>query len=182
MTLPCRAGLILTFVCTGAILFGSAARSTPPYRDPDQTAEARAADLVARMTVDEKISQLMNAAPAIPRLDVPAYEWWNECLHGVARSGAATVFPQAIGMAASFDPALMHDVATAISDEARAKHHEYLRRGERNRYQGLTFWSPNINIFRDPRWGRGHETYGEDPFLTARMGCLLYTSPSPRDS
>ncbi len=170
MTLPCRAGLILTFVCTGAILFGSAARSTPPYRDPDQTAEARAADLVARMTVDEKISQLMNAAPAIPRLDVPAYEWWNECLHGVARSGAATVFPQAIGMAASFDPGLMHEVATAISDEARAKHHEYLRRGERNRYQGLTFWSPNINIFRDPRWGRGHETYGEDPFLTARMG------------
>jgi beta-glucosidase len=122
------------------------------------------------MTVDEKISQLMNAAPAIPRLHVPAYEWWNECLHGVARSGAATVFPQAIGMAASFDATLMHQVATAISDEARAKHHEYLRRGERNRYQGLTFWSPNINIFRDPRWGRGHETYGEDPFLTARMG------------
>ena len=122
------------------------------------------------MTVDEKISQLMNAAPAIPRLDVPAYEWWNECLHGVARSGAATVFPQAIGMAATFDPALMHEVATAISDEARAKHHEYLRRGQRNRYQGLTFWSPNINIFRDPRWGRGQETYGEDPYLTARMG------------
>jgi len=170
MTLPCRAGLILAIVCTGAIFLDSAASSTPPYRDPDQTAEARAADLVARMTVDEKISQLMNAAPAIPRLDVPAYEWWNECLHGVARSGAATVFPQAIGMAASFDPALMHDIATAISDEARAKHHEYLRRGERNRYQGLTFWSPNINIFRDPRWGRGHETYGEDPFLTARMG------------
>ncbi len=122
------------------------------------------------MTVDEKISQLMNAAPAVPRLEVPAYEWWNECLHGVARSGAATVFPQAIGMAATFDTALMHQVATAISDEARAKHHEYVRRGERNRYQGLTFWSPNINIFRDPRWGRGHETYGEDPFLTARIG------------
>ena len=170
MTLPCRAGLVLAIVCTGAIFLHSAASSTPPYRDLDQTAEARAADLVARMTVDEKISQLMNAAPAIPRLDVPAYEWWNECLHGVARSGAATVFPQAIGMAATFDPALMHDIATAISDEARAKHHEYLRRGERNRYQGLTFWSPNINIFRDPRWGRGQETYGEDPFLTARMG------------
>jgi beta-glucosidase len=132
--------------------------------------EARAADLVSRMTVDEKVSQLVNAAPAIPRLGIPAYEWWNECLHGVARAGAATVFPQAIGMAASFDPALMREVASAIGDEARAKHHEFVRRGQRGRYQGLTFWSPNINIFRDPRWGRGQETYGEDPYLTARMG------------
>ena len=122
------------------------------------------------MTLEEKISQLMNDAPAIPRLGVPAYEWWNECLHGVARAGAATVFPQAIGMAASFDTPLMREVATAISDEARAKHHEFARRGQRARYQGLTFWSPNINIFRDPRWGRGQETYGEDPYLTARMG------------
>ena len=141
-----------------------------PYRNLALSFEARAADLVSRMTIDEKISQLMNDAAAIPRLGVPAYDWWNECLHGVARAGAATVFPQAIGMAASFDTALMHDVASAISDEARAKHHEFLRRGERARYQGLTFWSPNINIFRDPRWGRGQETYGEDPFLTARMG------------
>ena len=140
------------------------------YRNLSLSFEARTADLVSRMTGDEKISQLMNDAAAIPRLDVPAYDWWNECLHGVARAGAATVFPQAIGMAASFDTALMHDVAVAISDEARAKHHEFLRRGERARYQGLTFWSPNINIFRDPRWGRGQETYGEDPFLTARMG------------
>ena len=145
-------------------------KGPPTYLETDQTADVRAADLVSRMSVEEKISQLMNAAPAIPRLDVPAYDWWNECLHGVARAGAATVFPQAIGMAASFDPTLMHEVATAISDEARAKHHESLRRGQRNRYQGLTFWSPNINIFRDPRWGRGHETYGEDPYLTARMG------------
>jgi len=120
--------------------------------------------------VDEKIGQLMNDAPAIERLGVPAYEWWNEALHGVARAGAATVFPQAIGLAASFDAPLMHEVAVAISDEARAKHHEAARRGERKRYQGLTFWSPNINIFRDPRWGRGQETYGEDPYLTARMG------------
>jgi beta-glucosidase len=153
-----------------SIFHSSGAGSPPRYEDPTASAEARAADLAARMTVDEKISQLMNAAPAIPRLGVPAYEWWNECLHGVARSGAATVFPQAIGMAATFDTALMHEVATAISDEARAKHHEYVRRGQRNRYQGLTFWSPNINIFRDPRWGRGHETYGEDPYLTGRMG------------
>jgi beta-glucosidase len=101
---------------------------------------------------------------------VPQYEWWNEALHGVARAGSATVFPQAIGLAATFDTKLMLEVATAISDEARAKHHEFARAGERARYQGLTFWSPNINIFRDPRWGRGQETYGEDPFLTARMG------------
>jgi beta-glucosidase len=151
-------------------VFVSVGGESVPYLDADGTADARAADLVGRMTVEEKISQLMNAAPAIPRLNVPAYEWWNECLHGVARAGAATVFPQAIGMAASFDRELMREVATAISDEARAKHHEYIRRGQRNRYQGLTFWSPNINIFRDPRWGRGHETYGEDPYLTARMG------------
>jgi beta-glucosidase len=142
----------------------------PPYLDLTVSFEARARDLVSRMTVLEKISQLMNAAPAIPRLGVPAYNWWNECLHGVARAGGATVFPQAIGMAASFDTALMREVATAISDEARAKHHESARRGERGIYRGLTFWSPNINIFRDPRWGRGQETYGEDPYLTARMG------------
>jgi beta-glucosidase len=141
-----------------------------PYQDLAASFEARAADLVSRMTAEEKIGQLMNDAPAIPRLGVPAYEWWNECLHGVARAGAATVFPQAIGMAASFDVPLMAEVARAISDEARAKHHEFLRRGERGRYQGLTFWSPNINVFRDPRWGRGQETYGEDPYLTARMG------------
>jgi beta-glucosidase len=152
-------------------IFASAGgEMTPTYLETDQTADVRAADLVSRMSVEEKISQLMNAAPAIPRLNVPAYDWWNECLHGVARAGAATVFPQAIGMAASFDRTLMRQVATAISDEGRAKHHEYVRRGQRNRYQGLTFWSPNINIFRDPRWGRGHETYGEDPYLTARMG------------
>jgi beta-glucosidase len=142
----------------------------PPYRDLNRTFEERAADLVSRMTLEEKIAQLGNNAPAIPRLDVPAYEWWNEALHGVARAGSATVFPQAIGLAATFDPQLMHEVATVISDEARAKHHDFARRGLRGRYQGLTFWSPNINIFRDPRWGRGQETYGEDPWLTARLG------------
>jgi beta-glucosidase len=141
-----------------------------PFRNPDLLPEERAVNLVSLMTTEEKISQLMNAAPAIPRLGVPEYDWWNECLHGVARAGAATVFPQAIGMAASFDTPLMHEVATVISDEARAKHNEFVRRGQRARYQGLTFWSPNINIFRDPRWGRGQETYGEDPYLTGRMG------------
>jgi beta-glucosidase len=146
------------------------AADSPAYLNPDLPFETRASDLVSRMTTEEKISQLTNAADAIPRLGIPQYEWWNECLHGVARAGAATVFPQAIGLAATFDTELMHTVAVAISDEARAKHHESARRGERGRYQGLTFWSPNINIFRDPRWGRGQETYGEDPHLTARMG------------
>jgi beta-glucosidase len=153
----------------GAVV-GPYAREEPAYRDLRLSFEARAADLVAHMTLEEKISQLGNNAAAIPRLGVPQYEWWNEALHGVARAGAATVFPQAIGLAATFDRELMHEIATAISDEARAKHHEFARRGLRGRYQGLTFWSPNINIFRDPRWGRGQETYGEDPWLTARMG------------
>jgi beta-glucosidase len=147
----------------------------PLYLNSDLPADTRAADLVSRMTLEEKISQLTNDAAAIPRLGVPAYEWWNECLHGVARAGAATVFPQAIGLAASFDAPLLHEVAGVISDEARAKHHEFERRGLRARYQGLTFWSPNINIFRDPRWGRGQETYGEDPYLTSRMGVAFVT-------
>jgi beta-glucosidase len=142
----------------------------PIYQNPQHSFEARAADLVSRMTLDEKIAQMQNEAPAISRLGVPQYEWWNEALHGVARAGAATVFPQAIGLAASFDPQMMLQVATVIGDEGRAKHHEFASREQRNRYQGLTFWSPNINIFRDPRWGRGQETYGEDPYLTARMG------------
>jgi beta-glucosidase len=151
---------------------GLAAPSDPPaaWRNPDLPFEARAADLVSRMTTEEKISQLMHESPAIPRLGIPAYNWWNECLHGVARAGVATVYPQAIGMAASFDPDLLLQVATDISDEARAKHHQFAARGLCGFYQGLDFWTPNVNIFRDPRWGRGQETYGEDPYLTARMG------------
>jgi beta-glucosidase len=148
----------------------AAAAEPAAYLDLSRSFPERAHDLVSRMTLEEKVAQLGNDAAAIPRLGVPAYEWWNEALHGVARAGAATVFPQAIGLAATFDTSLMLQVATTISDEARAKHHEFERRGQRGRYQGLTFWSPNINIFRDPRWGRGQETYGEDPFLTSRMG------------
>jgi len=144
--------------------------STPAYLDPGLPVEVRARDLVSRMTLEEKIAQMVHNAPAIPRLAVPEYDWWNECLHGVGRAGKATVFPQAIGLAATFDADLIHRVATAISDEARAKHHASARAGRRDRYRGLTFWSPNINIFRDPRWGRGQETYGEDPFLTAEIG------------
>jgi beta-glucosidase len=140
-----------------------------PYLNPDFAIEERVNDLVGRMTLEEKISQTLNSSPAIERLGIPAYDWWNEALHGVARAGIATVFPQAIGLAAMWDESHLLKVATAISDEARAKHHEFIRTGQRRRYQGLTFWSPNINIFRDPRWGRGMETYGEDPFLTGRL-------------
>jgi len=157
-------------LATAGLASSQSEPGAPIYQDPARSFDERAADLVARMTLEEKVSQLQNAAPAIPRLGVPAYDWWNEALHGVARAGAATVFPQAIGLAATFDPKLLGEEAAAISDEARAKHAEALRRGQHERYQGLTFWSPNINIFRDPRWGRGQETYGEDPYLTARMG------------
>ncbi|PCI06549.1 MAG: glucan 1,4-alpha-glucosidase [Flavobacteriaceae bacterium] len=143
---------------------------TPLYANTSLSFELRATDLVSQMTLDEKISQLGNKAPAIPRLGINEYEWWNEGLHGVARAGIATVFPQAIAMAASFDTESMLKVAGIISDEARAKHHEALRNKNYKRYFGLTYWSPNINIFRDPRWGRGHETYGEDPYLTGQMG------------
>ena len=142
---------------------------TPDYQNPDLPFERRVADLVSRMTLEEKASQMQDVAPAIPRLGIPAYNWWNEALHGVARSGLATSFPQAIGLAATWDDSLIFRMATVVSDEARAKHHEYVRQGSRERYQGLTFWSPNINLFRDPRWGRGQETYGEDPFLTGRL-------------
>ncbi|WP_295800180.1 glycoside hydrolase family 3 C-terminal domain-containing protein [uncultured Microbulbifer sp.] len=143
--------------------------STYPYLDTSLPIERRVDDLVGRMTLSEKISQLYNEAPAIERLGVPRYNWWNEALHGVARAGKATVFPQAIGLAATFDDQLLGEVATAISDEARAKHHYFADNDLAFRYAGLTFWSPNINIFRDPRWGRGQETYGEDPHLTGRM-------------
>jgi beta-glucosidase len=140
-----------------------------PFLNPALSTEERVNDLVGRMTLDEKIGQMMNAAPAIERLNVPEYNWWNECLHGVARAGLATVFPQAIGLGASWDQDMMFRVSTAISDEARAKHQNFVKNNKRLIYQGLTFWSPNINIFRDPRWGRGQETYGEDPFLTGKL-------------
>ncbi|GMV06541.1 MAG: beta-glucosidase [Gemmatimonadota bacterium] len=165
------AGAVLS-ACRVPLPDGEAAPPPPllPYRDPDLPVEARVEDLLGRMTLEEKVGQTLYDAPAIERLGIPAYNWWNEALHGVARAGIATVFPQAIALAATWDVELVHRVATAISDEARAKHNEWLRRGRRGIYEGLTFWSPNVNIFRDPRWGRGMETYGEDPFLTGRMG------------
>jgi beta-glucosidase len=141
-----------------------------PFQNPDLPLEQRVDDLVGRMTREEKISQMMHGSPAIDRLEIPAYNWWNECLHGVARAGYATVFPQAIGLAATFDTDAMFRTAEVISDEARAKYHHAVGLGKHEQYHGLTFWTPNINIFRDPRWGRGQETYGEDPYLTGEMG------------
>jgi len=143
--------------------------STPAYLDLRRSFRARADDLVAQMTLEERISQMQDMAPAIPRLGVPAYAWWNEALHGVARAGLATSFPQAIGMAATWDDSLIYREATVISDEARAKYNDNIKNDRHPRFGGLTFWSPNINIFRDPRWGRGQETYGEDPFLTGSI-------------
>src|SRR5580658_8722714 len=140
-----------------------------PFMNPGLPVGQRVNDLVSRMTLQEKIGQMMNAAPAIPRLGIPEYNWWNECLHGVARAGVATVFPQAIGLGAAWDEDMQFRMATAISDEARAKHHDFARQDKHDIYEGLTFFSPNINIFRDPRWGRGQETYGEDPWLTGRL-------------
>ncbi len=149
--------------------------SSEKFRSTNLPVDQRVSDLVGRMTLAEKVSQMQNQAAAIPRLGIPAYNWWNEGLHGVARSGYATVFPQAIGLAATWDTALIHQVATAISTEARAKYNQAVRDHLHSIYFGLTFWSPNINIFRDPRWGRGQETYGEDPFLTGRLAIAFIT-------
>ena len=147
--------------------------SQPPYKNPALSPEERANDLVGRLTLEEKAALMQNTSPTIPRLGIKAYDWWNEALHGVGRAGLATVFPQAIGMGASFNNELLYDVFTAVSDEARAKNTEFSKEGGLKRYQGLTMWTPNINIFRDPRWGRGQETYGEDPYLTGQMGMAV---------
>src|SRR2546423_9102160 len=140
------------------------------YLDPSLSLDRRVKDMVSHLTLEEKVSQMIYNSPGIPRLHIPEYNWWNEALHGVARSGPATIFPQAIGMAATFDDSLIYKVASTISDEARAMYNAAVKKGNRLQYEGLTFWTPNINIFRDPRWGRGQETYGEDPYLTATMG------------
>ncbi len=144
-------------------------KDAPPYQNTDLSVDERVEDLVSRMTLEQKIAQLNYDAPAIDSLGIQKYNWWNECLHGVARSGLATVFPQAIGLAASWDTDMMSRVGEAISDEGRAKYHDFQRKDKRGIYQGITFWTPNINIFRDPRWGRGMETYGECPYLTGEM-------------
>lgn len=161
------------FLVAGIILFfqycNTSTEITYPFRDPDLSIDNRVNDLVNRLTLTEKIEQLNYDAPAIERLDIPAYNWWNECLHGVGRAGKATVFPQAIGMAASWNTELLGEIGEVISDEARAKFNKFQELEKTDIYYGLTFWTPNINIFRDPRWGRGQETYGEDPFLTGEL-------------
>ncbi len=158
--------LLLTVSCTEK-------KQDFPFRNPDLPIEERIEDLLSRLTPEEKVGQMMHETPAIERLGIPPYDWWNEALHGVARAGQATVFPQAIGMAATFDDEAVLRTFTMVSDEARAKYHHYQANQEYDRYKGLTFWTPNINIFRDPRWGRGMETYGEDPYLTTQMGVAV---------
>jgi beta-glucosidase len=146
------------------------AQEVPVFRDVSKPLETRVQNLISQLTIEEKVHQMMHNSPAIPRLNIPAYNWWNEALHGVGRGGVATVFPQAIGLGATFDEDLAYRVSSAISDEARALYNASVAKGFHKQYGGLTFWTPNINIFRDPRWGRGQETYGEDPYLTSRLG------------
>lgn len=154
-----------------ALIASSAATGqTLPYQNPDLSAEERAADLCSRLTLDEKVKLMMNGSPAIERLGIPAFDWWSEALHGIGRNGLSTVFPSCIGMAASFDDDLIEEIFTAVSDEGRAKNTQARRSGVMDKYKGLSFWTPNINVFRDPRWGRGQETYGEDPYMNGRMG------------
>ena len=162
---------ILLALLLGASLTGTAQKL--PYQDSNLTAEKRADDLLKRLTVEEKAKLMMDVSPAIERLGIPAFQWWNEALHGVGRNGYATVFPITMNMAASWDDALVQEVFTAVSDEARAKNQQAKKSGSVKRYQGLSYWTPNINIFRDPRWGRGQETYGEDPYLTSKMGLAV---------
>ena len=161
--------------------FTQTKNSVPAYRDTSLSIEQRVDDLVSRMTLQEKVRQMQHTAPAIPRLGVPSYDWWSEALHGVAFSGYATVFPQAIGMAATWDENLVHVEGETIATEARAKYNQAQREGNHSIFYGLDFWSPNINIFRDPRWGRGQETYGEDPFLTGKLGVAFVTGLQGED-
>ncbi|HMD43202.1 MAG TPA: glycoside hydrolase family 3 C-terminal domain-containing protein [Candidatus Acidoferrum sp.] len=179
LTMPVKFAALPLLLFLGTLVQAQSPTAGPaasaPYLNPQLPIDVRVDDLVSRMTLEEKASQLVNQARAIPRLNVPEYDYWSEGLHGVAAAGIATVFPQAIALGATWDAPLLHDVAIVIGTEARAKHHEAVRQGRHNIFEGLTFWSPNINIFRDPRWGRGQETYGEDPFLTGRMGIAFVT-------
>jgi beta-glucosidase len=160
----------------------SGAEAKRPWMDTSLPISQRVDDLIGQMTLEEKVQQMRDHAPAIPRLGVPKYDWWNEGLHGVAFSGYATNFPQVIGMAATWDTGLVHQMAETISTEARAKYDQAMREDHHEMFFGLTFWAPNINIFRDPRWGRGQETYGEDPFLTGQMGVAFVTGMQGNDS
>ena len=168
-----RITLIVLTIFTAHLCCDLVAANKLPYQNPQLTAAERADDLLSRLTLDEKVKLMMDQSPAIARLGIPQFQWWNEALHGIGRNGYATVFPITMAMAASWDDQLLHQVFTAVSDEARVKAQQAKRAGKIQRYQSLSFWTPNINIFRDPRWGRGQETYGEDPFLTAKMGLAV---------
>lgn len=172
----------MTLLASAVIAFECSAQMLP-YQNPNLSPEERAADLCARLTLEEKADIMRNGSPAIPRLGIPQFEWWSEALHGVARNGYATVFPNTTAMASSFNDVLLGKIFNAISDEARAKNNQARKNGEIKKYQGLSIWTPNINIFRDPRWGRGQETYGEDPYLTSRMGLAVVRGlQGPTDS
>ena len=164
---------LLSMAMLMVISLSASAQQLLPYQNPNLSAEARANDLLFRLTLEEKTKLMMDTSPAIARLGIPQFQWWNEALHGVGRNGFVTVFPITMHMAASWDDTLLYKVFTAVSDEARAKAQEAKKSGNIKRYQSLSFWTPNINIFRDPRWGRGQETYGEDPYLTTRMGLAV---------
>src|SRR5512146_983383 len=169
------AAVTLALLAVVALVVPARAQAPVPadaqYLNPSVPVEQRVKDLISRMTLEEKASQMRDDAPGIPRLRVPKYDWWNEAAHGVAAAGYATNSPTTVGMAATWDPALIHRIGAVVSTEGRAKHHQAVREGRKDSwFYGLTFWAPNINIFRDPRWGRGQETYGEDPHLTAEMG------------
>jgi beta-glucosidase len=179
--IACAAFIILITCGLTLTANGQTKLQNPPYLNTSLPLEKRVGDLVSRMTLDEKVRQMQHTAPAIPRLGVPSYDWWSEALHGVARSGYATVFPQAIAMAATWDFNLVHSEGETIATEARAKYNQAQREGNHSIYFGLDFWSPNINIFRDPRWGRGQETLGEDPFLTGKLGVAFVTGVQGND-
>src|SRR4051795_2569387 len=164
---PCV--FLVSLISTGLAVAQGNANSASPGSSRVAEWTQDASSLISRMTLEQKAAQLQDHAAALPELSIPEYGWWNEGLHGVAYAGKATNFPQAIGLAASWDTELLHQIGEAISTEARAKHNEAIRRGSHARFYGLTFWAPNVNIFRDPRWGRGQETYGEDPVLTAKL-------------
>ena len=181
MELRIRTTLLVALFLALILVRAAAQTAGAVYLDPSQPIEVRVDDLIRRMTLEQKASELINQARAIPELQVPAYDWWSEALHGVARAGKATVFPEPIGLAATFDDLLIHEMAVVIGTEARAKHDQAVKAGRRDIYEGLDFWSPNINIFRDPRWGRGQETYGEDPFLTGRMGVAFISGLQGED-
>ena len=167
-----RRKILLTLTLSAALAVG--AQETFPYQDPQLPVEQRVEDLLQRLTLEEKVQLMMNGSPAIERLGLPQFDWWSEALHGVGRNGLSTTFPSCIGMACSFDDALLEMIYNAVSDEARAKNTQLRREGKRvGKYQCLSFWTPTINIFRDPRWGRGQESYGEDPYQNGRMGSAV---------